>query len=145
MVSTKQASACIIPSFSLHLMRYDKIFLLSHSCGPIQNLPYLLADKGVRICNKSGRGDRGLPKPMGIQPLSTSQTLCYFHVSKWLRLFLDFSTPTGTQNNNYIAFCLLQLQLAQFPLLPYISDTFPSTHHFTCTWTNSVTLTMQEV
>jgi len=90
---------------------------------------------------KSGRGDRGLPEPMGIQPLFTSQTLWHFHISKWLKLFLYFSTPTGTQNNTYIAFCLQQLQLAKFPQLPYISDnTFPSNHHFTCTWTNSVTL-----
>jgi len=46
-----RASACIIPSFSLSLMRYDMIYLLSHPCGPFQYLSYLPEDKGVKKCN----------------------------------------------------------------------------------------------
>jgi len=100
---------------------------------------------GVRKCSQEWKRDRRLPEAMEIQPLSISQTLCHFHIFKWLRLFLDFSTLIGTQNNTYIAFCFLHLQLAKFPQLPYVSATFPSTHHFTCAWINSVTLTMEEI
>jgi hypothetical protein len=134
----------VLVSFPVsHCISQDmtRYFLLSHSRGPIT----FWKIKGSENAIKSGRGDTGLPEPMGIQPLSTSQTLCHFHMSKWLRLFLYFSTPTSTQNNTYIVFCLQQLQLAQFPQLPYTSDTFLSTQLFTCTWTYSVTLTMEEV
>jgi hypothetical protein len=89
--------------------------------------------KGSKNAIQCGIEDSNLPEPMGIQPLFMSQTLCHFYISKWLRLFLYFSNPTGIHNNMYIAFCLQQLQLAKFPQLPYISDTFPSTYHFTCT------------
>jgi hypothetical protein len=105
---------------------------------------------GLENAYKGGRGDRTSSEPMGVQGSKNNhgphpRMSCHFHISTRLRLFLDFSPPTGTEQ---VLYCLLPSVALEWPNslnLPISVTHFLPTHHFTSTLPNSVPLNMEAI